>query len=49
MLGPVIGGACAKWAGSAAAAFDFGAAMILLCPLVLWCFNRIAHPIAKMA
>ena len=26
MLGPVIGGACAKWAGSAAAAFDFGAA-----------------------
>jgi len=49
MLGPVIGGACAKWAGSAAAAFDFGAAMILLCPLVLWGFNRIAHPIPKMA
>ena len=49
MLGPVIGGACAKWAGSAAAAFDFGAAMILLCPLILWGFNRIAHPIAKMA
>lgn len=41
MLGPVIGGACAKWAGSAAAAFDFGAAMILLCPLILWGFNRI--------
>ena len=49
MLGPVIGGACAKWAGSAAGAFDFGAAMILLCPLVLWGFNRIAHPIPKMA
>ena len=49
MLGPVIGGACAKWAGSAAAAFDFGAAMILLCPLVLWGFNRIAHPIPKTA
>ena len=32
MLGPVIGGACAKWAGSAAAAFDFGAAMMLACP-----------------
>ena len=47
MLGPVIGGACAKWAGSAAAAFDFGAAMILLCPLILWGFNRIAHPIAE--
>ncbi len=41
MLGPVIGGACAKWAGSAAAAFDFGAAAILLCPLLLWGFNRI--------
>jgi predicted MFS family arabinose efflux permease len=42
MLGPVVGGACAKWAGSAAVAFDFGAAMILLCPLILWGFNRIA-------
>ena len=40
MLGPVVGGACAKWAGSAAAAFDFGAAMILACPLILWAFNR---------
>ena len=49
MLGPVIGGACAKWAGSAAAAFDFGAAMILLCPLILWGFNRIPHPVAKVA
>ena len=42
VLGPVVGGACAKWAGTAAAAFDFGAAMILLCPLILWAFNRIA-------
>ena len=41
MLGPVIGGACAKWAGSAAAAFDFGAAMMLLCPVLLWGFYRI--------
>jgi predicted MFS family arabinose efflux permease len=41
MLGPVIGGACAKWTGSAAAAFDFGAAMILACPVILWGFNRI--------
>ena len=49
MLGPVIGGACAKWTGSAAAAFDFGAAMILLCPLILWGFNRIPHPIPKTA
>jgi MFS family permease len=41
MLGPVIGGAFAKWAGSAGAAFDFGAAMILLCPVLLWGFYRI--------
>jgi MFS family permease len=41
MLGPVVGGACAKWAGSAAAAFDFGAAAILACPILLWGFNRI--------
>jgi MFS family permease len=41
MLGPVVAGACAKWGGSAAAAFDFGAAVILACPLLLWGFNRI--------
>lgn len=41
MLGPAVGGAGAKWAGSAAAAFDFGAAAILACPLLLWAFNRI--------
>jgi MFS family permease len=42
MLGPVIAGACAKWAGSAGAAIDFGAAAILVCPIILWGFNRIA-------
>jgi MFS family permease len=41
MLGPVVGGAWAKWAGDSAAAFDFGAAVILACPLLLWAFNRI--------
>jgi MFS family permease len=41
MLGPAVGGALAKWTGSAAAAFDFGAAMILVCPVLLWGFNRI--------
>jgi predicted MFS family arabinose efflux permease len=41
MLGPIVAGACAKWAGSAAAAFDFGAAAILACPVLLWGFNRI--------
>jgi MFS family permease len=49
MLGPVLGGAFAKWAGSAGAAFDFGAAMILVCPLIVWGFNRIPHPIPKAA
>jgi MFS family permease len=42
MLGPVVGGACAKWTGSASAAFDFGAAVILMCPVLLWGFGRIA-------
>jgi MFS family permease len=41
MLGPVVAGACAKWADSATAAFYFGAAVILACPLILWGFNRI--------
>jgi MFS family permease len=41
MAGPVIGGACAKWTGSAAAAFDFGAVVLLACPVILWGFNRI--------
>jgi MFS family permease len=47
LLGPVVGGACAKWAGTAAAAFDFGAVMILVCPLILWAFNRIPHATPK--
>jgi MFS family permease len=41
MLGPVLGGACSNWAGSAGAALDFGAATLLVCPLILWGFNRI--------
>jgi predicted MFS family arabinose efflux permease len=49
MLGPAIAGACAKWAGSAGAAFDFGAAMILACPVILWGFNRIAAAIPRAA
>jgi MFS family permease len=49
MLGPVVGGACAKSAGSASAAFDFGAAMILVCPVLLWGFNRIPAARLKMA
>ncbi len=49
MLGPVIGGACAKWTGSAAAAFDFGAALILACPALLWGFNRVPARIPRPA
>ena len=41
MLGPIIGGAYAKWTGSVAAAFDFGAVMVLACVPMLWSFNRI--------
>jgi MFS family permease len=49
MLGPAVGGACAKWAGSAAAAFDFGAAMVLICPVILSAFNRIPAAVPKVA
>jgi MFS family permease len=42
MVGPMIAGSVAKWAGSAAAAFDFGAAVLVICPLLLWGFNRVA-------
>ncbi len=49
MLGPVLGGACAKWTGSAAAAFDFGAAVLVACPLVLWGFDRIVRTRADVA
>jgi predicted MFS family arabinose efflux permease len=43
MLGPVVGGALAKWTGSAAAALDFGAVVLLACPVLLWGFNRISR------
>jgi hypothetical protein len=49
MLGPVIAGACAKSAGSAGAALDFGAATILACPIILWGFNRIAAAVPQAA
>jgi hypothetical protein len=42
MLGPIVGGVAAKWTGSAAAAFDFGALVIVACPLLLVVFNAIA-------
>jgi MFS family permease len=49
MLGPVVGGAWAKSAGGAGAAFDFGAAVPVACPLLLWLFNRIAARQAQPA
>ncbi|MFY9952421.1 CynX/NimT family MFS transporter, partial [Bradyrhizobium sp.] len=49
MVGPVIGGGCAKWAGSASAAFDFGAVVLVTCPLLLWVFNRIAAALPPAA
>jgi MFS family permease len=51
MLGPIIGGAAAKWTGSAAAAFDFGGLALVACPVLLVVFNRIAmpRPVAALA
>ena len=49
MLGPVVAGAHAKWTGSAASAFDFGAAVLLACPVLLWGFNRLPVARPKMA
>jgi MFS family permease len=40
VLGPVLGGKYATWAGNAGAAFDFGAAALLICPIILWVFQR---------
>ena len=47
MLGPPIAGVAAKWTGSAAAALDFGALVLLICPLLLWVLNRIAEPATR--
>ena len=41
MLGPAMAGRLAKWAGSAAVAFDFGALAVLACPPLMWVFERI--------
>jgi MFS family permease len=39
VLGPVLGGKYATWAGNAGAAFDFGATALLICPFILWMFQ----------
>ena len=45
-VGPIVAGAAAKWTGSAAAAFDLGAAVVLACPLLLWLFNHRAQALS---
>jgi predicted MFS family arabinose efflux permease len=40
VLGPTLGGTYATWAGTAGAAFDLGAAVLLICPPMLWMFKR---------
>jgi predicted MFS family arabinose efflux permease len=47
MLGTAVAGAIAGWAGSASAAIDFGAAMVLACPLLVWLFNRISSAVVR--
>lgn len=41
LAGPAIGGKLSTSAGSARAALDFGAVVLLACPVVLWLFRRI--------
>jgi len=43
MFGAALGGRYATWAGTAGAAFDFGAAMLIACTLFLWIFHRITE------
>jgi MFS family permease len=43
MLGPVVGGAFAKWTGGAAITLDFGAILLLACPVLLLGFDRISR------
>src|SRR5579863_1553195 len=49
MLGPVVAGALAKSTGQAAAAIDFGAIVLLACPILLWAFNRLPQARPKVA
>lgn len=44
VAGPALGGWIAHWAGSAAAAFDFGAATLIACVALPWMFQRLATP-----
>lgn len=41
LAGPAIGGKLSNSVGFASAALDFGAAMLLFCPAVLWLFRQV--------
>lgn len=41
LAAPFIAGRLSEWSGSAAASFDFGAAMLVACVPLLWLFRRI--------
>lgn len=47
LAGPAIGGKLSTSTGSASAALDFGAAMLLVCPVVLWLFRHIVAGIGR--
>jgi len=49
LVGPAVGGRLSTWAGSAGAALDFGAAVLLACPLFLWLFSRIPRDMLRPA
>lgn len=42
VVGPVIAGSLAAWAGTSRATFDFGVAMLVACFALLWLFERLA-------
>lgn len=48
MVGTGLGGSYAAFVGSAGAAFDFGAAMLLTCPVILWLFHRYAQAVPRV-
>ena len=43
LAGPALGGRYAAWVGTAGAALDFGAALLVLCPVILWLFYQLTR------
>jgi MFS family permease len=48
VVGPIVAGYLAAFAGTSRAAFDFGVAMLLACPILLWFYERFAARQAAM-